>query len=139
MQPLYSGSHQGTTKSGKVDVTHQPPVMFAEYFKDIVKGKHLTSLIGHRRTEMTAEDFFFGHDPVKIQVAALYPGFFFGSEPVTFTGKQFMAKLSVKLVVIDIRTIDHTFHLHTDETAAADRIRQQVFAVRGTDERGDTG
>ena len=117
MQSFYTGSDQGTAEPGEIDVTHQSPVMFSKYFEDIGKGKHLTSFIGQCRPKMTAKDLFFGHDSVKIQIVALYLGFLFGSKPVTFTGKQLMAKLGIKLVVIDICTVDPAFHIHTDETA----------------------
>ena len=65
--------------------------------------------------------------------------FFLFTEPVAGACKQFLFQLGIDLCMFYSGAVDIMFRFNTDESAAACRVAEQVGAVAGSDERGNTG
>ena len=93
----------------------------------------MLACLGKRKT--TAYKFFGGRNAVERTVGRLNFGLFGLAEPAALTTVQFVQQLGIKLGVVDgSRTVDGMLHFHTDETAAARKVGQQVAAITCTDE-----
>ena len=90
-----------------------------------------------RDLEITQEQLLFSRLLLEIPVVFSDQRLFLRSKPKTFTTPQQFFRFRIQLIIIDrLGIIDPPLHLHTNETAATGRIRQQIIIVAGRDKRG---
>lgn len=139
MPAFQSRPQQHRAELHGIAATHQGGMRFLQLVKD-VGGSQVDALLCRKRgTEQAANRLLGKADTIESLVVPLQFLLLRLGEPAAPSGNEFRFQLGENPVVLYAGAVDVVLHLDAEETPAPRGVGQQVEAVAGADERGDTG